>query len=164
MRFALKSARNVVILLVALAVLEIGLPAIIAGAWAKVPVASIGKGNLVKLEVASSEPEITRGLMYRTAMPEDNGMVFLFRPSRKVNFWMCHTLIPLDMLFIKNGKIVKLFQQVPPCKSTEPNCRGCPTYPTGDGIEVDEVLEVNGGYASRHQVKEGDLVKFELPE
>jgi uncharacterized protein len=98
--------------------------------------------------------------MDRTSMPEDSGMVFLFDPPRPVNFWMYHTLIPLDMLFIKKNKIVKLFENVPPCKSEDP--KGCPTYPDGPGVEVTEVLEVNAGYAKRHNIKEGQEVFFTL--
>ncbi len=62
----------------------------------------------VKLEVASSSEEIEHGLMYRTSMPETQGMVFLFHPHRPVAFWMYHTLISLDMLFVRDGKIVKI--------------------------------------------------------
>lgn len=128
---------------------------------AKSPFAVIGKDNVVKLEVAQSEQEITRGLMFRTSMPEDAGMVFLFDPPRPVNFWMYHTLIPLDMLFIKNGKIVKLFENVPPCKSENP--RECPTYPSNEaGPTVTEVVEVNGNWCQRHGIKEGDPVRFTL--
>jgi uncharacterized protein len=127
----------------------------------KAPYVIVGEGrSAVKLEVAQNELEIQHGLMDRTSMPEDSGMVFLFDPPRPVNFWMYHTLIPLDMLFIKNGKIVKLFENVPPCKSEDP--KGCPTYPEGPGIEVTEVVEVNGGYAKRHKVKEGQQVFFTL--
>lgn len=124
---------------------------------ARSPVAVIGK-NRITLEVASSEQEITRGLMFRTSMPEESGMVFVFDPPRPVNFWMYHTLIPLDMMFIKNNKIVKIFEDVPPCKSENP--QDCPRYPADDGIMVNEVLEVNGGYAKRHGIKEGDKVDF----
>lgn len=130
-------------------------------ALAKVPLANFGGGRLVKLEVASSKQEVERGLMYRTSLPEDAGMVFLFHPPRPINFWMYHTLIPLDMFFVKDGKIIKLFEQVPPCKSENPS--DCPIYPQGPGIVVSEVIEVNGGYAKRHGLKEGDSVKFEFP-
>ena len=126
---------------------------------AKVPAAKIGE-NTVKLEIASSQAEIEKGLMFRTSMPEDQGMVFLFHPAQPVNFWMCHTLIPLDMLFVEKGKIVKIFHDVPPCKS--PNCTDCPTYPAGEGKRVTEVIEVNGGYAARHNIKEGDKVDLDL--
>jgi len=124
------------------------------------PIAKLG-GKVVKLEVAITPAEIQKGLMYRTSMPEDAGMVFIFNPGRAVNFWMYHTLIPLDMLFVKDGKIVKLFENVPPCRSEDPN--GCPTYPDGPGIDVSEVVELNGGYAGRHGIKEGDPIAFELP-
>ena len=133
----------------------------VANGHAKMPTADIGGKAQVTLEVAASEPEITRGLMYRTSLAPDAGMVFLFRPNREVNFWMYHTLIPLDMLFVKNGKIIKLFEDVPPCKSTNPN--DCPTYPVGRGIDVTEVIELAGGYAKQHGIKEGDAVSFELP-
>ena len=128
---------------------------------AKMPSAKIGK-NVVKLEVAASDKEIQRGLMFRTSMPEDQGMVFLFHPPRPVNFWMYHTLIPLDMLFVRDGKIVKIFENVPPCRSEDP--RECPLYPpAGKETAVSEVIELNGGYSKRHEVKEGDPVSFQLP-
>jgi uncharacterized membrane protein (UPF0127 family) len=133
----------------------------IKGALAAMPTATIGNGNVVKLEVAASPQEIQRGLMYRTSIPEDNGMVFLFHPEKSVNFWMYHTLISLDMCFIRNGKIVKLCQDVPPCKSE--NKEECPLYPAGGEIVVSEVIELKGGYARRHGIKEGDSVSFAVP-
>ncbi|MBX9691733.1 MAG: DUF192 domain-containing protein [Cyanobacteria bacterium] len=127
-------------------------------AMGKMPTVKIGK-NKVNLEVAQTDAEIQRGLMFRTSLGKDSGMVFLFSPRRGVRFWMFHTLIPLDMLFVKDGKIVKLLEQVPPCKSEDP--RKCPTYPDKD-VEVDQVIELNGGYCKNHNVKEGDSVEFDL--
>jgi uncharacterized membrane protein (UPF0127 family) len=130
-------------------------------AQADMPKVKIGE-NVIKLEVASTPEAIERGLMYRTSIAEDNGMVFLFVPPRPVKFWMYHTLIPLDMCFIYEGKIVKIFEDVPPCHSTNPT--DCPTYPKEDpGILVTEVVELKGGYAKRHNIKEGDKVEFDLP-
>jgi uncharacterized protein len=130
--------------------------------FANMPVAEIGK-NKIQVEVASTPEQIQRGLMYRTSLPEDNGMVFLFRGKSPVRFWMAHCFIHLDMLMIKDGKIVKIFENVPPCK--EENEKDCPTYPSSSepAVEVTEVLEVSGGYAKRHGIKEGDSVKFHLP-
>ncbi|MBA4077829.1 MAG: hypothetical protein C0508_22565, partial [Cyanobacteria bacterium PR.023] len=68
-------------------------------ALAMLPTVKLGDQE-VKLEVASSKEEIENGLMYRTSMPETQGMVFLFHPHRPVAFWMYHTLISLDMLFV----------------------------------------------------------------
>jgi uncharacterized protein len=133
----------------------------IAQVKADMPKVKIGD-NVIKLEVASTPEAIERGLMYRTSLPEDQGMVFLFVPPRPVKFWMYHTLIPLDMCFIYEGKIVKLFQDVPPCHSANPT--ECPTYPKEDpGILVTEVVELKGGYAKSHGIKEGDSVHFDLP-
>lgn len=128
-------------------------------AEAKMPMAQIGK-NKITLEVASTPEQITRGLMYRTSMPEDHGMVFIFRPTYGARFWMANCFINLDMLMIKDGKIVRIFENVPPCKAT--NIEECPTYPGRDepAVEVTEVVEVNGGYAKRHGIKEGDTIKF----
>ncbi len=128
----------------------------------KMPIGKIGANNIVKLEVAQTEKEIERGLMYRTSLPEDQGMVFIFTPPRPVNFWMAHCFISLDMLFVKNGKIIKIFENVPPCRAQ--NERDCPTYPAGAGLEVSEVVELAAGYSKRHNVKVGDPVTFDMPK
>lgn len=131
-------------------------------AQALAPTVKLGADNIVKLEVAASDAEIERGLMYRTSLPEDQGMVFLFHPPRPVNFWMAHCFISLDMIMIKDGKVIKIFENVPPCRAA--NVHDCPTYPAGAGIEVSEVVEVSAGYAKRHKVKVGDAVSFDLPK
>lgn len=128
-------------------------------AMAKTPIVEFGK-NKVKLEVARTPEQIQRGLMFRQSMPEDSGMIFLFRPPRAVRFWMYHCFISLDMIFIKDGKIAKISSDVPPCRSPKPE--ECPVYPVEGEIAVTEVVEVNAGYCKRHGVKEGDPVKFTL--
>lgn len=128
-------------------------------ALAMLPTVKLGDQE-VKLEVAASAAEIQHGLMFRTSMPEMQGMVFLFHPARQVAFWMYHTLIPLDMLFIKDGKIIKICKQVPPCKSEDTS--KCPQYPSDGFVTVTEVVEVNGGYCDRHGVKEGDAIQFDF--
>lgn len=131
-----------------------------AGAEAKNPTARIGN-NLIKLEVAATQEAIQRGLMHRMSMPEENGMVFLFRPARPVRFWMFNCLMPLDMLFIKDSKIIKICHEVPPCKSRHP--QECPLYPESGEILASEVIELNAGYAKRHAIHEGDSVQFQVP-
>lgn len=127
---------------------------------AKNPTVQIGN-SLIKLEVASTPEAIRRGLMYRMSMPEDSGMVFLFRPARPVRFWMFNCLMPLDMLFIKDNKIVKICHEVPPCKSH--NANECPLYPESGEIFASEVIELNAGFAKRHAIQEGDSVQFQVP-
>lgn len=146
---------NLPILLLTSLVLLFAVP----GASAMLPTVKLGNEE-VKLEVAKTDQEIQRGLMFRTAMPETQGMVFLFHPKREVSFWMYHTLIGLDMLFVKDGKIVKICHDVPPCKSENP--KDCATYPSEGLVEVSEVIEVNAGFCERHGVKEGDSVQFDF--
>jgi uncharacterized protein len=130
-------------------------------AAAKMPVATFSSSkDSVNLEVAQTTEEIQRGLMYRTSLPEDSGMVFLFHPNHTTRFWMYHTLIPLDMLFIKDGKILKICESVPPCRSQDPH--DCALYPEEGDITVSEVLELNGGYCKRHGIKQGDSISFAL--
>jgi uncharacterized protein len=140
----------------------LALPVPAMAADARMPIAQIGN-NKIKLEVAATPAAIERGLMYRTSLPEGQGMVFLFRPPTGVRFWMANCFISLDMLMIKDGKIVKIFENVPPCK--EEDTTKCPTYPNASEprVEVTEVVEVNAGYSKRHNIKEGDTVKFFLP-
>jgi len=65
------------------------------------------------------------------------------------------------MCFVLNGRIVKIFEDVPPCRSEDPN--GCITYPgDGEGIDVSEVVELSAGYVKKHGIKEGDKVDFKL--
>ncbi len=133
-------------------------------ALSKVPIAEIGS-NKIKLEVACTMEQIEHGLMERASMPENQGMVFLFRPTQPVRFWMFNCLMPLDMIFIKNGKIVKISRDVPPYKSADHARaeREAPRYPSDGEVEVSEVIEVNAGYCTRHGIKDADTVRFDLP-
>ncbi len=125
----------------------------------KMPTVTIN-GQEIKLEIAQTREAIERGLMFRTSLAADSGMVFLFNPPRPVNFWMYNTLIHLDMLFVRDGKIVKIFENVPPGPSKD--YTKCPTYPSGDGILVNQVIEVEGGYCQKKGIKEGATVQFSL--
>ena len=81
-------------------------------ALAKMPTVIIAN-NKIKVEVAQTREQIEHGLMERASMPEDHGMVFLFRPARPVRFWMYNCVMSLDMIFVKDGKIVKIAAEVP---------------------------------------------------
>jgi uncharacterized membrane protein (UPF0127 family) len=103
-------------------------------------------GAAVDAEVASTEAQQDRGLMYRTSMPEDHGMLFDLGASQVVEFWMRNTCIPLDMIFVdQQGLVVGIVQNAPPLDDT----------PRGVGRPSMYVLEVNGGWTSQHGVKAG---------
>ncbi len=92
-----------------------------------------------------------RGLMYRTEMPEDVGMLFSWDDQSQRSFWMKNTCLPLDMMFIDaDGVIVSVLEQVPTL-NTQPRRSGCPAR---------HVLEVNAGWTRRHGVRPGQRVKI----
>lgn len=108
----------------------------------------------VSAEVAATEAERNRGLMHRTTLGQDHGMLFVFDTPDLHAFWMKDTLIPLDMLWLdRAGKIVSLSESVPPCKADP-----CPTYPPTAAASY--VLEMSAGYAKKHQLKVGDSLSL----
>jgi uncharacterized membrane protein (UPF0127 family) len=108
--------------------------------------------TVVSLEVARTEPERSRGLMFRTALAERAGMIFLFERPGIYPFWMKNTLIPLDMLWTDTaGRITWIAEGVPPCKADP-----CPEYPPK--AEASYVIELKDGFAKRHGLKVGDVV------
>ena len=115
--------------------------------------------TVVSLEVARTEPERSRGLMYRTSLPEQAGMIFLFERPGVYPFWMKNTLIALDLFWTDtSGRIVWIAESVPPC-TADP----CPEYPPKAVAQY--VIETNAGFAKRHRVKVGDVVTLrKLPK
>jgi uncharacterized protein len=106
----------------------------------------------VRAEVAATEAEREQGLMFRTSMAELDGMIFVFDAPGMHAFWMKNTLIPLDMLWLDStGKVVSVAESVPPCKTAD-----CPTYPPR--VAASFVLELNAGFAKKHQVRVGDTL------
>jgi uncharacterized membrane protein (UPF0127 family) len=103
----------------------------------------------IEAELARSDRARERGLMYRTAMAEDHGMLF----EMGAHVWMKNTCLPLDMLFLdEDGTIVGLLENVPTL-NLEERTVGCPSS---------YVLEMNAGWARRHGVRAGQ--KIALPK
>jgi uncharacterized membrane protein (UPF0127 family) len=105
----------------------------------------------VTLEVADTPATLQRGLMYRSSLPDDHGMLFVFPTESVHDFWMKNTLIPLDMLFITSDRrIVGIRANTTPLSTT----------PVGVGRPTRWVLEVPGGYAARRGIAPGDEVEL----
>ena len=129
--------------------------AVVALACARgAPVAAIhtGAGTVeVQLEVARSPAELERGLMYRSALADGHGMLFVFADDANHQFWMKNTVIPLDMLFIaRDGRIVGIHPDATPLSTAQ----------IGVGAPSRYVLEVPGGYARRRGIAVGDQVEL----
>jgi uncharacterized protein len=127
-------------------------PALAQYATARRAEAQFADKTVVSLEVARTEAERAKGLMFRTDLAERAGMIFLFERPGIYPFWMKNTLIPLDMLWTDtSGKIAWIAESVPPCKADP-----CPEYPPR--AEAQYVIELRAGFVKRHGVKVGDVV------
>ena len=108
---------------------------------------------LISVEIADDEYEIATGLMYRKAMADSLGMLFIFPTSEQRSFWMKNTYIPLDIIFV-NEK----FEIVAIQKYTQPFNEG----PITSEWETKYVIEVNAGYCDVWKIKEGQMIQFSL--
>lgn len=125
--------------------------------WQTLPVTARAeiRGKTIELEVAGTEGERARGLMYRPCLPENRGMIFVFDQPGQACFWMKNVLIPLDMIFLYRGKIKTIYRNVPPCHSDN-----CPDYISRS--EIDQMLELNAGMSDKLLLKEDEdiVIRF----
>jgi len=113
----------------------------------------------VTVDVAERDDQRSYGLMERTELAEDHGMIFLYTEEQPADagFWMYRTRIPLDIAFYHhNGHIVRILT-MEPCPDVDP--RGCRTYPPG--LPYLGALEMNRGFFARHGITEGDRIVLE---
>ncbi len=101
----------------------------------------------VELAVRGDEQE--KGLMFRNSMPEDHGMLFVFRMIQQRSFWMKNTLIPLDIIFLEpDGRIQHIHHSATP--------QDLSFITSGQPCKA--VLELNGGTADKLGIQVGDKV------
>ncbi len=108
-------------------------------------------GGIVQfnVEVAKTMEEWSNGLMYRTSLPENQGMLFVFQDNQERAFWMKNVVIPLDMVFIDNeGIIHNIISNAVPGDESQRRSNGPVPY----------VLEINGGVAEKLGIEVGDKV------
>lgn len=99
-----------------------------------------------QVEMATTPLQQQVGLMFRSSLPENQGMFFVFPKKEIIHMWMKNTLIPLDMLFIdENNTIVHIHEQAKPMDETIISSK----YP------VLKVLEINAGQVKKNGLKNG---------
>ncbi len=102
------------------------------------------------VELAVTPEQQSYGLMNRTHLDADKGMLFVFQQDGVYPFWMKNTLIPLDMIWMdSNGTVIFIAKNVQPCGMGE-----CPAINPGKNARY--VLEVNGGLSDKMGLKVGD--------
>ncbi|HEU4665142.1 MAG TPA: DUF192 domain-containing protein [Dokdonella sp.] len=131
----------------------LALAALIQSCAAKGPYVELG-GQRYSIEVAEDDASREHGLMDRTEMAADHGMLFVFQDDIPRAFWMKNTKIPLDMLFFDaDRRLVSVQHDVPPC-TADP----CPAYSSGAPARY--VLELNAGQARRIGATPGDMLQI----
>lgn len=103
-----------------------------------------------RAELALTSEQQARGLMFRTQMGPDEGMLFPRNPPGVASFWMRNTLIPLDIIYVgTDGRILNIARAIPHDETPIPSA----------GIAAG-VLELNGGRAAQLGIRPGDLVSW----
>ena len=101
----------------------------------------------VVLTLAAQE----QGLMYRKSMPDSAGMLFVFKVSEPLAFWMRNTIIPLDIVYADSAKqIVKIIRNAKPYSEKQLLSVKPAMY----------VVELNAGFAEKHGLRKGDFIDF----
>lgn len=116
----------------------------------KLPTVALGAGmhNIVA-EVASTPLQRQIGMMMRTQMAQNEGMLFVFDQPEPQCFWMRNTLLPLAIAFIgDDGRIVNIAEMQP--QSDDSHCSAKP---------VRFVLEMNKGWFDKRGLKAGDKLR-----
>lgn len=112
-------------------------------------------GETFHLEVAESDQQLALGLMYRPTLPDNRGMLFSFESPIRPSFWMSNVPVPLDIVFIRRGRVKAVMTNVPPCETNH-----CPTY--SPGKVVDQVIELKAGRVHEIGLQIGDLAKVTI--
>jgi uncharacterized protein len=112
----------------------------------------------VRLELARTDVDKARGLMLRTRLSENQGMLFFVGGQERPSFWMKNTYIPLDLVFLSGeGVVIDAIERLPPCP-LDP----CPSY--ASCCPAAYALELQAGFVARHGVRKGDRVRLTLKE
>ena len=116
-------------------------------------IASMTGVHVFAVELAETEAQHAKGLMFRRELPEGQGMLFDFHREQEVSFWMENTYISLDMIFIRgDGRILRI------AENTEP----LSTRIIRSGGPVRAVLEVIAGTARKFGIEPGDRVAYPI--
>jgi uncharacterized protein len=108
------------------------------------------------VDIADTEPKRTLGLGGRDSLRNDGGMLFIFPTTNFTpTFWMKGMLIPIDILWIKDNKIVQISSNLQPPEANIPDARLKLYYPAKP---IDYVLEVNANFSEAFLIKVGDSV------
>lgn len=115
-------------------------------------------GKVISVEIAETNEEREKGLSGVASLEANSGMLFVFDDGGNIpTFWMKGMIMPIDILWISDGKIIRIDKNVPaPAPNTPDN--KLKTYSAGQPVNY--VLEVTAGFSDSNSIKVGDDVSF----
>jgi hypothetical protein len=115
--------------------------------------------KILDVQIAETDAQKTRGLMFQNELPDDQGMIFVFSQEQIVPIWMLNMQFPLDIIwFDANGNVIHIEKNVPPCKSALETAT-C-TVQNADGKKAKYVLEVTAGFTDKFQITENSKMQI----
>lgn len=115
--------------------------------------------KILDVQIAETDAQKTRGLMFQNELPDDQGMIFVFSQEQVVPIWMLNMQFPLDIIwFDANGNVIHIEKNVPPCKSALETAT-C-TVQNADGKKAKYVLEVTAGFTDKFQITENSKMQI----
>jgi uncharacterized protein len=130
----------------------------LVNAGQKLPIsalATLPNGTKIQLEVARTQEQQQMGLMYRPALPDNRGMLFIFSNAQPVKFWMKNVPVALDMVFLHKGTVKYIQASAPGC-----NREPCATY--GPNVLIDQVIELRSGRAKELGLQKENQIKIDF--
>lgn len=116
-------------------------------------------GKILDVQIAETDAQKTRGLMFQNELPDDQGMIFVFSQEQVVPIWMLNMQFPLDIIwFDSGGNVVHIEKNVPACKSALETAT-C-TVQNADGKKAKYVLEVTAGFADKFHVTTNSKIEI----
>lgn len=112
-------------------------------------------GITLQAEFAITEEQQQHGLMNRTELPENFGMLFIFKEEDHRSFWMKNTFVDLSIAYIGADK--KIFEIIDMAASKSSLDANPKTYPSSQKAKY--ALEVKQGWFKKNKIKVGDLIK-----
>lgn len=106
----------------------------------------------IEIAIAQTEQERNLGLMDVNELDNNHGMIFLFERPQPLTFWMANTPLPLDIMFVdQDSVIIRIHKNTQPFSNNQYG---------SEGKNALYVVETNAGYATTHDIKEGDRIRF----
>jgi uncharacterized membrane protein (UPF0127 family) len=114
---------------------------------------------ILDVQIAETDSQKTRGLMFQKQLQYDQGMIFVFNNEQIVPIWMLNMQFPLDIIwFDSSGNVVHMAKNVSPCKSAIETAT-C-TVDNGAGKNAKYVLEVTAGFVDKFNITENSKLQI----